>query len=92
MLVFIMKQQNTLTLLTSLEQQVMMFMLYDIPVTMCLHYYHVGVFIKTAEQIDTIDLTRTTGNDVYVIRYTSNYVFTLLPYYVFTLLPCWCLY
>ena len=50
---------------------------------MCLHYYHVGVYNETAEQIDTIDLTRTTGTDVKVIRYTSNYVFTLLP--------CWCL-
>ena len=50
---------------------------------MCLHYYLVGVYNETAEQIDTIDHTRTTGNDVNVIRYTSNYVFTLLP--------CWCL-
>jgi len=50
---------------------------------MCLHYYHVGVHNEIAEHIDTIDLTRTTGNDVYLIRYTSNYVFTLLP--------CWCL-
>ena len=50
---------------------------------MCLHYYHVGVYNETAEQIDTIDPTRTTGNDVNVIRYTSNYVFILLP--------CWCL-
>ena len=74
-----MKQQNKLTLLTSPEQQVMMLVLKDIPVTMCLHYYHVGVYNETAEQIDTIDLTRTTGNDVNVIRYTSNYVFTLLP-------------
>ena len=31
---------------------------------MCLHYYHVGVYDETAEQIDTIDLTRTTGNDI----------------------------
>jgi len=31
---------------------------------MCLHYYHVGVYNETAEHIDTIDLTRTTGNDV----------------------------
>ena len=46
---------------------------------MCLHYYHVDVYNVTAEQIDIIDLTRTTGNDVNVIRYTSNYVFTLLP-------------
>ena len=46
---------------------------------MCLHYYHVDVYDETAEQIDTIDLTRTTGNGVNVIRYTSNYVFTLLP-------------
>ena len=50
---------------------------------MCLHYYHVDVYDVTAEQIDIIDLTRTTGNDVNVIRYTCNYVFTLLP--------CWCL-
>ena len=27
---------------------------------MCLHYYHVGVYDETAEQIDIIDLTRTT--------------------------------
>jgi hypothetical protein len=39
----------------------------DIPVTMCLHYYHVDVYDETAKQIDTIDLTRTTGNDVNVI-------------------------
>jgi hypothetical protein len=31
---------------------------------MCLHYYHVGVYDEIAEHIDTIDLTRTTGNDV----------------------------
>jgi hypothetical protein len=31
---------------------------------MCSHYYHVGVYNETAEQIDIIDLTRTTGNDV----------------------------
>jgi hypothetical protein len=36
---------------------------------MCLHYYHVGVYNETAEQIDTIDLTRTTGNDVNVISH-----------------------
>ena len=46
---------------------------------MCLYYYHVGVYNETTEQIDIIDLTRKTGNDVNVIRYTSNYVFTLLP-------------
>ena len=46
---------------------------------MCLLYYHVDAYDETAEQIDIIDLTRTTGNDVNVIRYTSNYVFTLLP-------------
>jgi hypothetical protein len=46
---------------------------------MCLHYYHVDVYNVTAEQIDIIDLIRTTGNGVNVIRYTSNYVFTLLP-------------
>jgi hypothetical protein len=28
--------------------------------------------MKTAEQIDTIDLTTTTGNDVNVIRYTKH--------------------
>ena len=26
---------------------------------MCLHYYHVDVYNERAEQIDTIDLTRT---------------------------------
>ena len=31
---------------------------------MCLQYYHIGVYDETAEQIDIIDLTRTTGNDV----------------------------
>ena len=31
---------------------------------MCSHYYHVGVYNETAERIDIIDLTRTTGNDV----------------------------
>jgi hypothetical protein len=31
---------------------------------MCLHYYHVDAYDETAEQLDTIDLTRTTGNDV----------------------------
>ena len=46
---------------------------------MCLHYYHVDAYDVTAEQIDIIDLTRTTGNDNNVIRYTSKYVFTLLP-------------
>jgi hypothetical protein len=50
---------------------------------MVIVYYHVDVYDVTAEQIDIIDLTRTTGNDGNVIRYTSNYVFTLLPY--------WCL-
>jgi hypothetical protein len=29
---------------------------------MCLHYYRVDVYDETAEQIDTIDLTRTTDS------------------------------
>ena len=47
----------------------------DIPVTMCLHYYHVGVYDEIAEHIDTIDLTRTTECKDIGIDYTLDYGF-----------------